>query len=82
MFKVGRVINYYEKIGVAIVELEGTLAVHDKIRFLFDHDYLFSQVVEAIQIGHEKVESANRGSKIGLPIKERVQVGTDIFKEN
>ena len=82
MFKVGKVINYYDKTGIALVELEGTIAINDKIRFLFNHDYLFSQIVEVIQIGHEKVDFANRGSLIGLPTKEKVQVGADIFKEN
>ena len=34
MFKVGRVSHYYDKIGVAIVELDGTLSVGDKIKFV------------------------------------------------
>lgn len=81
MFKIGRVTKYYEKTGMAMVELAGMVANHDKIRFLFNHDYLFSQIVETIQVGYKKVDSAGQGSVVLLKTNEMVKTGTEIFKE-
>jgi hypothetical protein len=40
MFKIGKVTHYYDKIGVAIVQLDGLLAVRDKVRFTKNGEYL------------------------------------------
>lgn len=81
MFKVGRVTHYYDKIGVAIVELDGTLSVGDQIKFTKDGQDLFDQPVESIQIEHDKKDSAVKGEVIGLKTIEPVKEGTDIFKK-
>lgn len=80
MFKVGRVSHYYDKIGVAIVELDGTLSVGDKIKFVRGGEDLFEQTVESIQIEHEKVESAAKGQVIGLKSDKEVKPGADVYK--
>lgn len=80
MFKVGTVNHYFDKIGVAIVELCGTLSVGEKIKFVKDSEDLFSQVVESIQVEHKKLDSANSGSVIALKTNEAVKAGSEIFK--
>lgn len=81
MFKVGKVIHYYDKIGVAIVELDGTLSVGDEIKFTKDGQDLFDQLVESIQIEHDKRDSAGKGETIGLKTTKPVKEGTEIFKK-
>lgn len=80
MFKVGRVIHYYDKIGVAIIELDGTLSVGDKIKFVKNGQDYFEQVVESIQVEHEKKETALKGDVIGLKTEKEVKEGVDVFK--
>jgi len=80
MFKVGKVTHYYDKIDVAIVELDGTLAVGDKVKFTRGGEDLFEQVVESIQIEHEKKESAGKGDVVGLKTNEAVKEGTEVYK--
>ena len=80
MFKVGHVIHYYDKISVAIIELDGALAVGDKIKFSRAGEDLFEQKVESIQIEHEKKDSAGKGDVIGLGTNEAVKEGTEVFK--
>ena len=72
MFKVGEVSNYFDKIGIAIVTLDNTLSVGDKIKFVLDNQDLFEQAVESIQIEHKKLDSANRGSVVALKTNEAV----------
>lgn len=80
MFKIGTVSHYYDKIGVAIIELMGTLSVGEKIKFVRGGEDLFEEVVESIQVEHKKLDSANKGDVVGLQTHEAVKAGTDVFK--
>lgn len=80
MFKVGTISHYYDKIGVAIVELNGTLSVGEKVKFVRGGEDLFEEVVESIQVEHKKLDSASKGDVIGLKTHEAVKEGTEIFK--
>jgi putative protease len=80
MFKVGTVSHYYDKLGVAIVELNNTLSVGDKVKFVRDGEDLFEQVVESMQVEHKKLDSASSGDVIGLRVNETVKAGTEVFK--
>lgn len=80
MFKVGRVTHFYDKIGVAIVELDSTLSVGEKIKFVRGGEDLFEEEVESIQIEHEKVDSAKKGDVVGLKTSNEVKEGAEVFK--
>lgn len=79
-FKVGEVTHYYDKIGVAIVELDGALAVGDKVKFARGGEDLFEQEVKSMQIEHEQVETAKKGDVIGLETDKEVKEGAEVFK--
>jgi len=78
--KVGKVTHYYDKIGVAIVELNGQLSVGDKIKFVRVGEDLFEQAVDSIQIEHEKKETAGKGDTVGLKVEKAVKEGAEVFK--
>lgn len=80
MFKIGKVSHFYDKLGVAIVELDGTLALGDKVKFVKGGEDLFEQEVDSIQIEHNKVESANKGDVVGILVKEPLKEGTEVYK--
>lgn len=80
IFKIGRVTHYYDKLGVAIVELDSDLAVGDKIKFSRGGEDLFEQTVDSIQIEHEKKDSAGKGDVVGLKTNEAVKEGAEVFK--
>lgn len=79
-FKVGKVTHYYDKIGVAIVELDGSLAVGDKVKFTRGGEDLFEQKVDSIQIEHEKKDSAGKGDVVGLKVESEVKEGAEVYK--
>lgn len=79
-YKIGRVTHYYDKIGVAIVELSADLAVGDNIRFVRGGEDLFNQDVESIQMEHEKVSSAKKGDVVGLKTEHAVKEGAEVYK--
>lgn len=78
--KVGKVTHYFDKIGVAIVELDTNLAVGDKIKFVRGGEDVFEQTVESIQIEHEKKESAKKGDVIGLKTEKEIKEGAEVYK--
>lgn len=80
MFKIGQVSHYYDKIGVAIIELSGAIVVGDRIKFVRGGEDLFEQTVDSIQIEHEKKDTAGKADVVGLKTDEAVKTGTEVFK--
>ena len=78
--KVGKVTHYYDKIGVAIVELTSSLGVGDKVKFVRGGEDLFEQEVTSIQIEHEKVKKAKKGDVVGLKTDKEVKESSEVFK--
>jgi putative protease len=78
--KVGTVTHYYNKIGVAVVLLEGDLAVGEKIKFVRGGEDLFEQTVTSIQTEHKSLQKAVAGQEIGLKVDQPVREGAEIYK--
>ena len=79
-FKVGKVTHYYDKIGVAIVELDAELGVGDKIKFVRGGEELFEQDVSSIQVEHQKIDKASKGDVAGLKTENEVKEGAEVYK--
>lgn len=80
MFKIGKVTHYYDKLGVAIIDLDGALSVGDEVKFVRGGEDFFKQKVESIQVEHEKKDTAGKGDVVGLKTQEKVKEGTEVFK--
>lgn len=80
MFKVGIVTHYYDKLGVAIIELTAPLTVGDKVKFVRGGEDLAEQIVDSIQVEHEKKSSAGKGEVVGLKTNEKVKEGAEVYK--
>ena len=79
-FKIGKVSHYYDKIGVAIVDLTSNLAKGDVVKFARGGEDMFEQKVGSIQIEHKKVDSAKSGDVVGLKVDETLKEGTEVYK--
>ena len=76
---VGKVSDYFAKVGVAAIELTGSLSVGDTIH-IKGHTTDFEQKVDSMQIEHQNVEKANPGDSIGIKAKERVRQHDVVYK--
>jgi len=76
---VGSITHFYPKISVAVVELQDTLKVGDKIS-IERPSGSFEQVVESMQIEHEDISEAKAGDAIGLKVDEKTREGAKVFK--
>lgn len=78
--KIGKVIHYYDKIGVAIVELGSKLSVGDTIKFVRGGEDVFEQTVESLQVEHKKIKEANKGDIVGLKVSQEIREGAEVFR--
>lgn len=72
---VGKVIHYYDKIGVAIIELGKTLKTGDVVKFVKGDDE-FEQTIDSMQIEKAVIESAKKGDVIGVKTDKPAKEGT------
>ena len=77
---VGKVIHYYDKIGVGIIEFSAALKVGDNVHFKGKH-VDFSQSVGSMQVEHEQVEKAKKGDVVGMKVDQKVQDGDLAYLE-
>ncbi len=77
--KIGKVTHYYDKIGVAVIELGDNLSVGDEIK-ISGHDNEFTQKIESIQVEHESVEKAKKGQAVGVKVDKKVKEGDEVFR--
>ena len=78
-FKVGKITHYYDKIGVAVVELSDSLSVGDTIK-ISGHGKEFNQTVTSIQVEHEQLKNAKKGMAIGMKVDQEVNESDEVFR--
>ncbi len=76
--EVGAITHYYTKLGVAVIELTGTLKKGDNIR-IKGATSDFTQKVGSMQIEHKEVDEAKKGQDIGMKVKEHARGHDKVF---
>jgi len=77
---IGKITHYFNNIGVAVVELSGSLAVGDTIQ-IKGGERDFEQAVGSMQIEHEVRQRAKNGEAIGLKVAQSVREGDLVYKK-
>ena len=75
---IGKVVHYYDKIGVAIVDLKSPMRVGDTVQ-LMRGDQVVTQRVSSLQIEHQPVMQAKSGDIVGLKVDKEVSEGTIVL---
>ncbi|MBU1045632.1 hypothetical protein KJ616_00735 [Patescibacteria group bacterium] len=76
---IGKIIHFFDKIQVAVIELLGPLKVGDEIRIV-GGETDFEQAVESMQIDHQEIDKAKKGDEVGLKVSEKVRDGYRVYK--
>jgi hypothetical protein len=74
----GRVVHYYDKIGVAIIEVISPITVGDTVKFRHGESEM-EQPVMSMQIEHAPVAKAKKGDVIGLKVMAKLPDGTMVL---
>ncbi|MEK7217988.1 MAG: hypothetical protein AAB728_00835 [Patescibacteria group bacterium] len=75
---IGTVDHYFDRIGVAIVELKAPLKVGDAVVFRRGEQE-FTQPVTSLQVEHAQVDKAKKGDQVGMKVDMPVKEGTEVF---
>ena len=76
---IGKITHYFSKIGVAVIDLSDTLKVGDTIRIVGGNTD-FTQVVDSMEVEHQKVQEAKKGESVGMKVNEKVREGYKVYK--
>jgi len=72
-------VHFYDKLGVAIVDLSsGGIKVGQEIKFKRGDDE-FTQKVESLQVDHESVDAVKKGDSFGLKVDKPTKPGTEVY---
>lgn len=74
----GKVVHYYDRIGVAIVDLARPVRVGDMVRFLRG-SIEFVQPVVSLQIQHQPVVNGKKGDVVGMKVQQPIDRGAFVF---
>ncbi|MFA6251855.1 MAG: hypothetical protein WCX74_00395 [Candidatus Paceibacterota bacterium] len=78
--KLGKILNYYDKIKVIAIKLKSELSVGDTIRIKGGEDTDFKQKITSMEINGVKVKKAKKNQGIGLKIKGKARAGYWVYK--
>ena len=74
----GKVIHYYDKIGVAVLKLKKPLKVGDLVKFI-KSDNEFQQTIESMQLEHKGVSKGKAGDEIAVKVDQEAKKGTLVY---
>lgn len=77
--QIGVITHYYDKIGVAVIEvMNQALKVGDRVK-ISGHDNEFIQEVTSLQIEHAKVPEVAVGESCGIKVDQKVSPGDVLY---
>lgn len=78
--KIGVVTDYLTRIGVAVIRLtDGDLRRGDRVRIAGRTSEL-TQAVESLQVEHQPVEHATRGTEVAMKVRDPVRRRDEVFR--
>lgn len=77
--KIGAVDDFFAKVCVVALVLEGDLQVGETIH-IKGHTTDITQQVQSMQVQHQAVTKAKKGDSIGIKVDDRVRKGDIIYK--
>jgi hypothetical protein len=76
---VGHVTHYYNRIGVAVIEIREELKIGDTI-LLMGHTTDFTQRVASMEINHQRVLEVGAGQEVAIKVDEPVRKLDQVYK--
>ena len=77
--EIGKIVHYFDKISVGIIELSDILKIGDKVR-IKGHTTDFTEDVTSMQIEHVTVSEAKAGESVGIKVSQKVHQGDKVYK--
>jgi acyl-CoA hydrolase len=76
--RVGTVTHYFDRIGVAVIELSKPLKVGDWVQFM-GRTTEFEQRVTSMQVNHQNIDGGIAGDEVAMKVIEQVRPKDGVF---
>jgi putative protease len=77
--KIGEIIHYYDKIGVAVIKVLSPLKTGDRVK-ISGHDKEFEQTIVSMQVEHQNIDKAKKGDDVGVKLDQPARDGDEVYK--
>jgi hypothetical protein len=77
--KIGEIVHYYDKIGVAVIKVLSPLKVGDRVK-ISGHDNEFEQTIASMQVEHQNIDQAKKGDDVGVKLDQPARNGDEVYK--
>ncbi len=77
--EVGKVTHWYDKAGVAVLDLGSALKVGDHVKVKKGEEE-FEETISSMQIDHKNVASAKKGDEAAVKFSQKAKEGAVIYK--
>lgn len=77
---IGKVVNYYNKIGVVELKIHDDLAIGDKILIQGPTTGSVESVIDSMQIEGENIEKCEKGSNVAVKFPKKVRENDFLYK--
>lgn len=79
--QIGKVVHYFNNIGVVVIELSDDLSVGDSVMFVKPNgEEIFEQKITSMEIDEEPVEEAGSGDEVAVKVERKVKAGSTVHK--
>ncbi|OGF61937.1 hypothetical protein A2926_00435 [Candidatus Giovannonibacteria bacterium RIFCSPLOWO2_01_FULL_44_40] len=77
--EVGKITHWYDKIGVAVLDLSATLKAGDRVKVKKGEEE-FEETISSMQVDHKEVSSAKKGDEVAVKLSQKAKEGAVIYK--
>lgn len=78
--QLGKIIHYFDKIGVGVMKLDAALKVGDAIH-VKGKTSDFEQTVVSMQVDKKSVQSGKKGDEVAVKLEGKAKEGDGVFKK-
>mgnify|MGYP001586031628 FL=1 len=74
---IGKVVHWYDRLGVAVIKLNKALKVGDQIK-VKRGDNEFTDTVTSMQLDHKPVNSGKKGDEVAVKVSQPAKEGAEV----
>ena len=75
---IGKVVHWYDKLGVTVVKLNKALKVGSQIK-VKRGDQEFTDTVTSMQLDHKPVDTGKKGDEVALKVAQQAKEGAEVY---
>ncbi len=75
---VGKITHYYDKLGVAIIDLTAPLKLNQTVHIKGAHTD-FTQPVSQLQFEHQDIPEGKAGQQVGIKVEQKIRENDEVF---